>query len=680
MHQCEFCGSEIPEQASFCGQCGNAPGNVIEGQTRGSGFQVPGVHDLDTDTSISAPGNSSPQWYTNQPPSNIDVPTMYVSEEEEEEEEERRRRAAMLGIGIPLLGDMLEEQPYAANLPMVQGTPQMGGVPTVQGTPQAGSPPPGYVEPHMPGGSMAEGFHSSPTVMAPHVPGTTTTPHHPHPEPRGCGPIFLIAAITIPVLLILSFIGLAFTLFAPGLSLSGSSDVAQGGTFTLYGSHFFPGSSVTLTLDDAIPLYITSRSTPVQFAYAANSPLQDLGTSTQQVKQAPLSSNIVSVGGDGTFSVTITVSSSWSIGKHTIKATESLSHRSAELDITIHLPGTTLSPSTTETASPSPTVTITPSATTTSAGLSCVEPSSLALGPVSQGYSQAVSSLVTLCAIGPGIVNWTASWNQGVAPWLQLDHTSGQISAPGQTQVKVSSLASNLEPGSYSVTVTFSSQSSSVTESLPVSFILQAGCVHGTPNALRFTGTANVNDPPTQAVTITNCSSPGTWSATAQTSNGANWLFTNPTSNTLNAGATANVTITASNLKAHLAAGTYTASVIFRIGLGSFTVGVTLTVMSAPFLSVTPTSIYANQQCISDPTGGSWICYVSLTNTSTNLSLNWSASSRLKGVNFSPAGGTLLPGQTTRVKITVPRSDCPIKGALIFTGPANTVNVSWYCT
>lgn len=668
MRQCEFCGSEISEQASFCGQCGNAPGIVIEGQTRGSGLQVPGVHDLDTDTAISAPGNSSPQWHTNQPPSNIDEPTMYLSEEEEEE---RRRRAAMLGIGIPLLGDMLEGQPYAANVPMVQGTPQMGGVPTVQGTPQVGSPLPGYFGPHMPGGSMGEGLHSSPTVMAPHVPGITTTPHHPHPEPRGCGRIFLIAAITIPILLILSFIGLAFTLFAPGLSLSGSSDVVQGGTFTLYGSHFFPGSSVTLTLDDTIPLYATSRSTPVQFAYAANSPLQVLSTSTQQVKQAPLSSKIVSVGGDGTFSVTITVSPSWSIGKHTIKATESLSHRSAELEITIHLPGTT----------PSPTVTITPSATTTSTGLSCVEPSSLALGPVSQGYSQPVSSLVTLCAIGAGVVNWTASWNQGVAPWLQLDHTSGQISAPGQTQVKVSALASNLEPASYSVTVTFGSQSNSVTESLSVSFTVQAGCVNGNPNALKFTGIANVSDPPTQAVTITNCSSPGTWSATAQTNNGGSWLFTNPTSNTLNAGATANVTITASNLKAHLAAGTFTGTVIFRIGLGSFTVGVTLTVMPAPFLSVKPTSIYANQQCAPIPTGGSWICYVSLTNTSTNLSLNWSASSSgLKGVNFKPGSGTLLPGQTIRVQITVPQSDCPTKGALIFTGPANTATVAWSCT
>ena len=675
MLKCEFCGSEISEQASFCGQCGNVPGKMIEGQTSGSGFQVPQVSDMDTATSISAPGNPAPQWYTNQPPPNIDAPTMYLSEEEEEEE--RRRRAAMLGMGIPLFGDMLEGQPYAANVPMVQGTPQIAGVPTVQGTPQLGSPPPGYAGSHMPAGFMGEGFHSSPTVMAPHAPSTITTPHPPHPGPRGCGPIFLIAAITIPVLLILSSIGLAFTLFAPGLSLSGSSDVSQGGTFTLLGSRFFPGSNVTLTLDDTIPLYVTDRTSPVQFAYAANASLQVLGTSTQQATQAPPSSNVVSAGGDGTFSVTITVSTSWPIGKHTIKATESFSHRGAQLDITIHLPGT--SPSTTETASPSPSATIITSATTTS-GLSCVEPSSLALGPVSQGYSQPVSSVVTLCTTGTGAVNWTASWNQGVAPWLQLDHTSGQISAPGQAQVNVSALASNLGPGSYSVTVTFSSQVNSVTESLSVSFTVQAGCIHGTPGALKFTGTANLSDPSTQAVTITNCGSLGTWSATTQTYNGANWLFTNPTSNTLNAGATASVTITASNLKGHLAAGTYTGTVIFRIGLGSFSVGVTLTVMSAPILSGTPTSIYANQQCKLN-SSGAWICYVSLTNNSNTLNLNWSStSSGLKGVSFKPASSTLLPGQTILVQITVPQSNCPTKSAaLLFTGPANTVNVSWYC-
>jgi BACON domain-containing protein len=688
MHQCEFCGSEIPNNATFCGQCGRAPGNMIEAQTRVSGLHMPDVQDADTASDISVPGTSTPHWEYNQQSSNVDMPTAPLSQEEEEEEE-RRRRAAMLGIGIPLLGNLaVEGQPYAGNVPMVQGTPQMGGVPTVQGTPQLGSVPPTHFSPHLPGSSMGPGFHSSPTAMAPQIPDTTTTlhhphhPHHPHPthhEPQGCGPLFIIAAISIPVLIILSFIGLGLTVFAPGLSLSGSAGVEQGGTFTLHGSHFIPGSSVTLTLDDTIPLYFTSHNSPVQPAYIANASTQVLGMDLQQMKQAPLSSNTVSVGGDGTFDVTITASSSWSIGKHTIKASESLTHRSANLDFTIYQAGTTPTPFSTGTASPSPTASITPTTTATPPGLSCVNPSSLSFGPVSQGYNQPVSASVTLCTIGTGTVNWTATWDQNAAPWLKLDHTSGQISAPGQTQVNVSALAPTLTPGSYSVILTFASQPNNVTESLPVSFTVQAGCINGTRNALTYSGVANVTDPAPQTVAITNCGPPGAWYASAQTSDGANWLSASPTANTLNAGATTNVTIAASNLKAQLKAGTYTGTVTFKIGSGIFTVGVRLTVVPTPILSVTPTIIYANQ-CTSS-TVTTWICSVTLTNTSTAASLNWTAtSSTLKGVSFNPSRGTLLPGHSVPVKITFPKSDCPTaKGTLTFTGPGNTVTVVVTC-
>jgi hypothetical protein len=679
MQQCEFCGSEIPNAASFCGQCGRAPGDLMGAETRVSGLHMPGVQDMDTAISTSMPGHPTPYWEYNQRPFNNDTPTASLGQEEEEEE--KRRRTALPAMGVPLLGSLaVEGQPYAGNVPMVQGTPQMSGIPTVQGTPQLGSASPAYSAPHSFAGSIGQGFPSSSTVIARQLPGTTTTLHsHPtHHEPHGCGPAFIIAAISIPILIILSFLGLGLTVFAPGLSLTGSTNVVQGGTFTLHGSHFIPGSSVSLTLDDTIPLYFTSRSLPGQLSYTASASMLILRMDAQQVRQFPLSNNTVSVGSDGSFDVTITANPRWSIGNHTVKASESLTHRSAQLNFTIYLAGTTSTPSSTETASPSPTMTLTPTATTTP-GLSCVNPSSLSLGSVSQGYNQPVSAQVTLCTTGTGTVNWIATWDQNTAPWLQLDHTSGQISAPGQTQVNVRALASNLTPGSYSVMLTFTSQPNNVTESLPVSFAVQAGCVRGAPNTLNYSGVANVSDPAIQTVAITNCGSPGSWSASTQTRDGANWLFASPTANTLNAGATTNVTIAPSNLKAHLAAGTYTGTVTFKIGASSFAVGVTLTVIPAPTLSGTPTSIFANQQCTLNP-AGYYICYVSLTNTSTTLSLNWSASSSgLNGVNFSPASGTLSPGQIIRVQISVPQSDCPTKGILTFTGPGNAVNVEWYC-
>src|SRR6266700_2519029 len=685
MHTCEFCGSLILDYASFCGQCGRVPSRAMETRTMASDFHMPDVQNIDKVTIASVSGNFQPNSVYNQQSFISNTPTTLLSQEEEEE---RRRRAAILGMSVPLLGSLaVEGMPNAGNVPMVQGTPQIGGVPTVQGTP------------YPPAGSVGQGLYSSPTVMAPQLPSsipvsplpaTTVTlhhPHHPHHKAHGCSLVFIIAAILIPVLIILSFLGLGLTLFAPSLSLSGSTTVVQGGTFTLHGSHFIPGSSVTLTLDDTIPLYFSSRSLPVQSAHTANTAMQILTMDTQLAKRLAFSYNTVSVGGDGTFAVTITVNPGWPIGKHTIKASESPTHRSTSLDFTIYMAGTTpttigtasLTPSLT--ASPSPTTTLTPTATATLPGLSCVNPSTLSLGPVIQGYNQPVSAQVTLCTSGTGTVNWTATWDQNAAPWLHLDQTSGQISASGQAQVTVSALASNLAPGSYSATLAFTSQPDNSTKSLQISFTVQGGCASGNPNTLSYSGVANVSDPVAQTVTITNCGPAGAWSAATQTNNGGNWLFASPTSGTLNAGVSSNVTITATNLKAQLGAGTYTGNVTFKFGAGTFTVHVTLTVMPAPTLSATPTTIFANRQCSLGQTGGNWLCSVSLTNNSNTLSLNWSATSSVNNITISPTSSTLRSGQTNSVNFSIPQSDCstPGKGILTFTGPGNAVTVEWYC-
>ena len=453
-----------------------------------SDFHMPDIQNMDTSTNASVPGNFQRNSAYNQQSFTSNIPT--TSMNQEEEEEEKRRRAALLGMGIPLLGSLVvEEMPNAGNVPMVEGTPQMGAVPTVQG------------RPNPPAGSTEQGLYSSPTVMSPQLPSsvpvtpspaTTVTlhqPHHPHPpnpKPHGCSLVFIIVAITIPILIILSFLGLGLTLFAPSLSLSGSTNVVQGGTFTLHGSHFIPGSSVTLTLDNTIPLYIVRNILPVQSTHVVNSSMQILTVDTQMAQQLAMLNNIVFVRGDGTFAVSITANPGWSIGKHTITASESLTHRSTSLDFTIYVAGTT--PTSTGSASPTPPHTTTP----TLPGLSCVNPSTLSLGPVIQGSNQAISAPITLCTSGTGTVNWKATWDQNAAPWLHLDTTTGQISAPGQAQVTVSALASNLAPGSYSVTLTFSSQPDNSTKSLQITFTVQGGCASGNPNALSYSGVANV--------------------------------------------------------------------------------------------------------------------------------------------------------------------------------------------
>src|SRR5260370_3403472 len=135
---------------------------------------------------------------------------------------------------------------------------------------------------------MGQAHNSSPTIMAPHLPATTRKSHYSnHPQPRGCSPAILIAVITTPILLILSFISLGLTVLAPGLSLSGSTYVVQGGTLSLHGHHYIPGSSVTLTLDDTIPLYITSLTSPLHPSYVPHSSIQPLHIRTQPPKHIP---------------------------------------------------------------------------------------------------------------------------------------------------------------------------------------------------------------------------------------------------------------------------------------------------------------------------------------------------------------------------------------------------------
>lgn len=702
MMQCAYCGTDIPEGARFCGSCGRVPDMPPDGQTRISNRALLERNTYSTHApaaitqpgSASSPGMSSlAQWKTaqGQTPPVFLQPQQPVTQSDEEEEEERKRRAALLGFGLAMPGSM----PGAGNAPMVQGTPQLGGVPSLPGAP------------NLPGGASLGATNvmppsappsspwlppGTPTPLPPHPsqPAPPGTPGHtPHPG-TGCAPAAIIAAILIPVLIILSIIGLGLTVLSPALSLNGSDSVAMGGTLTVFGNHFVPGSTVALTFDGSIPLYVNNGdATPHLARYAPDH-------SALFAAYQPMSaSNTIVVSGGGTFSVHVAVENSWTIGQHTITASETLTRRSATLTFTVLAPGTTptigVSPSPTQTTpitptappsvTPSPTITPTgptPTGTTITTGLSCINPASVALGPVIQNSTQIVSSVVTLCAAGVGSVSWSASWNTTSAFWLSLAQTSGTINAPGQAQIKVSANASQLSPGSYSATVVFVGQPNNTTESLTVNLSVQTGCIKGSTSNLRFTGVALVNDPAMQSITLTNCGPTGTWSASAQTTDGANWLYVNPSSSALNAGATTPVSISVSNLKTRLAAGSYTGSVTFTLGTGSFVVNVSLTVLPTPTLSVAQRVLYGSQDCKNNSVN--YICFVTITNTSSSASLPWSVlATNIPGVTFIPDGGTLSPGQQLSVEVDIPVNDCASGATLTFSGPANSATVYWNC-
>ena len=83
MHTCEFCGSEIPDDASFCGECGRAPDKAMEARTMASGLHMPDVQDMGTAISANVTGNAKPYWVYNQQTFNSDTPTASLSQEEE---------------------------------------------------------------------------------------------------------------------------------------------------------------------------------------------------------------------------------------------------------------------------------------------------------------------------------------------------------------------------------------------------------------------------------------------------------------------------------------------------------------------------------------------------------------------------------------------------------------------
>jgi hypothetical protein len=116
MQRCHFCGSEFPDNARFCGNCGQAPTSRMALDTASSSFASPPEAYMNTIANTSLPQGNQP-------------------------DEEERRRGAILPVPFPFGTD----GPLAGGqVPMVQGTPSFSSVPYVQGTTpgMAGSVPP----------------------------------------------------------------------------------------------------------------------------------------------------------------------------------------------------------------------------------------------------------------------------------------------------------------------------------------------------------------------------------------------------------------------------------------------------------------------------------------------------------------------------------------------------------
>src|SRR5690348_10937292 len=155
MLYCTYCGAEIPEGASFCGNCGQIPMPIPDGQTRISGVRRVELQQVPANS--GPPGNPpamSQHWEYDQSPGYDDHSTIPIADGEEE----RRRRAAMAGMSLLAAADMAT----GSSVPTVQVTPQLESVPTIANQPT--------VQGAVAGGPLSPGWDSFPTNYIPQAP------------------------------------------------------------------------------------------------------------------------------------------------------------------------------------------------------------------------------------------------------------------------------------------------------------------------------------------------------------------------------------------------------------------------------------------------------------------------------------------------------------------------------
>jgi hypothetical protein len=183
---------------------------------------------------------------------------------------------------------------------------------------------------------------------------------------------------------------------------------------------------------------------------------------------------------------------------------------------------------------------------------------------------------------GTGTLGWTLTASTSNAGnWLTVSATSG--TAP--TFVTVGINPANLPNGgqltaAYSAILTF--QGAGTTMTVPISVTL-ADPAFQQQSGLHFTRVFGSEDPPPQMLTLSSTGTATSFTATAMSANGGNFVVVSPSGFCCNTPATVAVSVATD---VSLAAGNYVGQVLFDNGKNAIVVPVTLTVLpvGTPFL------------------------------------------------------------------------------------------------
>ncbi len=462
MDTCALCGAERLAQAQFCVSCGHffttsarqsQPSNALSYATVDSELPHPMQQTTPPNSTYQTLfdiGHTTQTPFTPQPlPAQqpFDFATSFVPFSKEKDEDDEDKQGLLF---MPPL--------HHNGTPMASNTPQISGGPMLHSTPHiADVPPAPSVSP--PAQQKFGVQHNLLQVKKPmHIIKPASSPYTPHvpmhtshsslkhkrvsPHHKKLRPHILIGTSFLVILIILGTLVAIFFVTPPKLALSGGGNVEYGESLHLHGNWYTPGSHVIFLLDETIPLMTSSPTIPAS-AYTYPQP-NTLATS-DMLFQRNASNNGVVVSMAGTFDATITVDTNWKVGKHTIRALERGGTRSAVTEITVNEPTRLVS----------------------------ITPVTVALGPITEGDTQIVSTQITLGTIGTQQLTWTASWNRTTAPWLQLDRTWDQIQAPDTQDITVSANPQKLKAGSYHTTITFTTTPENKNLSLPISLLVQ---------------------------------------------------------------------------------------------------------------------------------------------------------------------------------------------------------------
>lgn len=255
----------------------------------------------------------------------------------------------------------------------------------------------------------------------------------------------------------------------------------------------------------------------------------------------------------------------------------------------------------------------------------------------------------------------TVATNPAGGTWLTATPATGKVSigAPSATNIAVSlkGVAAGTYTGTVTVTATdrVTKQAVGTPQTVTVTFTVQPQCTLQPPSVatLPFT-TQKGSDPAPKTFTIgvtENCKGSITITPTVRMTSGTGWLTVTPASATITSSETSTFTVTVTS--ASLAAGSYTGSISLATGPpagSSQTVAVTVSVIAAPTLTVSPTSLKFNS------TTGTTSQPITIGNSG-GEPLNWTAalaSDAPDFVSLSSGSGTNLAGGTnTAVDVIV---------------------------